>query len=97
MGELHCRLWDRMIKATEDYLSGDIGLRRLVESLEGSLRASEIRDDVLIKEFYGYWEPLEVQYACHRELGSDLETDRLRQDVEAMRVFLIGARKRIEL
>ncbi|NOX58729.1 MAG: hypothetical protein GXP29_07725 [Planctomycetes bacterium] len=95
MGEHQLRLWGYMIEATEEYLADAITLRHVIGQLEGSLDASELKNEELIREFYALWEPLEIEYACNLEMGTPLDDAMLRQSVEAMRKFLIRTKERV--
>ena len=85
-----------MLRAIEDYLSGQMHLGRLVGFLEMSLDASELKDESLIRGFYECWEPLEVEYACNLEMGTPINEERLHHAVEAMKAFLLRTRALVE-
>jgi hypothetical protein len=85
-----------MIEATDHYLAQRISLREVVGHLEASLDASEMKDEDLIREFYDYWGPLEVAFACNLETGMPIDEVGIRREVEAMRAFLLRTRNRVK-
>ena len=90
------RLWDKMAGTAQAYLIGECGLGALVSELNACLQASEITDRTIVEEFYRYWEPLENEYACSREMGLAIDEKRMRSGVEEMLVFLNRTRARVQ-
>lgn len=60
LNEHQVNLWKTMIKLIEDYLENKIEFRYLVNSLEGLIDASEIKNKEVVKEWYSHWGPLEM-------------------------------------
>ena len=89
MGEHQLGLWKHMIEATEGYLTGHRSLAELINALEGSLDAAEIKDKDLVHEFYEYWDPLECAYAPSLDPNWSPDEELARKAAEEMRAFLL--------
>ncbi len=81
-------MWLRMINLTDDFIEGRCDLRRLSGSLEGLLDTSEIKDQRLVKMFYDYWQPFEIECACSAEMGTAIDLERMRDQAREMKEFL---------
>ncbi len=86
MNEHQKRLWQEMIDLIQSYLDGqNEDFNNIVGKLEGALDAAEIKDDVLVNEWYDYWTPLEIRRAVD---GDQINKNRAREELNAMKVFL---------
>lgn len=90
MNEHQQRLWQRMINAIDSYLSEeDEDFFKLVGDLEGNLDASEIKDSILIGEWYDFWTSLEIVRAVALDEGNFVDKAEVIEDLEDMKRFLI--------
>ena len=94
MGEHQIRLWQHMLTAIDAYLAGEMALAEVTGRLEGSLDASEIKDAILIHDFYEHWGDIECINAPSPDPNSVSDKKLAREAVERMRVFLLGAESR---
>ena len=88
MAEFQGRHWRRMIDAVDDYLGGRLDLGALVGALESSLRASELKDEGLKRQFVDHWGPFEAAYAIAKEMGMAIDQEQMRATAVKMRAFL---------
>ncbi len=77
-----------MIDLIQSYLNGKTDdFVSLVGGLEGALDASEIKNELLVKQWYEYWTPLEIRRAVE---GNKVDKDKAIKELISMRDFLLG-------
>jgi hypothetical protein len=87
MNEHQRRLWINMIDLIESYLNNENqDFYGIVGKLEGALDASEIKDTVLINQWYDFWTPLETRRALE---GTQVDKNKAMEELVAMREFLV--------
>lgn len=84
------RLWQSMIRFTDDYLAGKIAFSAMVASLEGILDASDIKDQDVIKKWYDMWTPLEIIRADTDASVSDEEKMKAAKEMKIYLQSVIG-------
>jgi hypothetical protein len=75
-----------MVQLIDDYVSGRLDFYRMVGDLEATLDAAEIKDQVLVKQWYTYWIPLETERALN---GNAVERTDVTSALNQMRTFLV--------
>ena len=90
MAEFQERHWRKMIQAVDNYIEGHMELEALVNMLESSLHASELKNELLKKDFLDHWGPLEDEFAIAKEMGTPINKERVRETAEKMRAFLVS-------
>jgi polysaccharide pyruvyl transferase WcaK-like protein len=86
MNEHQRRLWKNMIDLIESYLHNETkDFYEIVGKLEGALDASEIKDTVLINQWYDFWTPLEARRAVE---GNQVNRTKAMKELAAMKEFL---------
>jgi hypothetical protein len=81
------RLWQSMADLIQNYLDGkneDFFL--LVGKLEGALDASDIKDDILINQWYDFWTPLEIRRSIE---GNNIDKQKAIEELTRMKGFLL--------
>jgi len=87
MTEHQKRLWQSMIDLIQSYLSGKTDdFVSMVGGLEGALDASEIKNELLVKQWYEYWTPLEIRRSVE---GNKVDKDMAIKELMSMRAFLL--------
>lgn len=87
MNEHQIRLWQGMIDSIESYLRGETeDFYGIVGELEGALDASEIKDEILIDEWYEFWTPLEIRRAVER---NNVKKSKAIEELMGMKKFLL--------
>jgi hypothetical protein len=87
MNEHQKRLWKNMIDLIQSYLEGETeDFFRLVGGLEGALDASEIKDEVLIDQWYDFWTPLEIRRATE---GNNINKIEAKTELIKMKEFIL--------
>ncbi len=90
MNEHQQRLWQNMIDLIQHYLNGQTeDFDDLVGMLEGALDASEIKDHVMVSEWYDFWTPLEIRRAID---DGNVDKTKAIEELTAMRTFLLNSR-----
>lgn len=80
------KLWKEMIRIIENCLLNNTkDFYDVVGKLEGALDASEIKDPVLINQWYDLWTPLEIRRALE---GNNITREKAENELKAMRKFL---------
>jgi len=69
---------------TDDFYS-------IVGKLEGALDASEIKEEVLVSQWYDFWTPLEIRRAIE---GNDVDKNKAIEELTAMKLFLLSRQGR---
>ncbi len=88
MTEHQKRLWQSMIDSIQSYLNGTTDdFVSLVGGLEGALDASEIKNELLVKQWYEFWTPLEIRRATE---GNKVDKDKALKELMSMKDFLLG-------
>jgi len=87
MNTIQSNNWNNMIKAIDQYLLGNINYSEVVKNLEGLLDACDFKDNLLVNEWYQYWQPLEITNAVK---GDSIEIAEVKDNLEAMRNFLVS-------
>lgn len=86
--ENHCtRLIGEMLELIEQYVQGRLGFARLVNGLEGLVRAADFNDESIVKGWYAHWTPLEIRNAVD---GDGVKRADVEQELAAMVLFLRG-------
>lgn len=81
------RLWQCMIDLIQDYIDNDaVDFYNLVGKLEGALDAADIKDAALVKQWYDFWTPLEIQRALK---GHSIEKSNVINELIEFKNFLI--------
>lgn len=88
MGEFQLRHWHRMVQFLDDYMVGNLDLETLIQSLEATLDASELKDERLRKEFYDRWGIFEIEFAVEKEMGVRVDQGRMKNAASRMKEFL---------
>lgn len=87
MNDHQRRLWKDMIKLIESYLNDETkDFYGVVGKLEGALDASEIKDVVLVNQWYDFWTPLEIRRAIE---GNQVNKHKAMKELTAMKDFLL--------
>lgn len=87
MSEHQYRLWKIMINLIDSYLHNETqDFYEVVGKLEGALDASELKDTVLINQWYDFWTPLETRRAVE---GNQVNRIKAKEELAAMKEFLI--------
>jgi hypothetical protein len=80
-------IWQNMVDFIQKYLDGETkDFYSLVGKLEGELDASEIKDDLLINQWYIFWTPLETRRAIQ---GNNVDKEKAIYELTQMKDFLI--------
>jgi len=90
MAEFQERHWRKMIQAVDGYIAGHLELGALVNMLESSLHASELKSEILKEAFLDHWGPLDDYFAIAKEMGTPLNRERARDTAMKMRAFLVS-------
>lgn len=81
------RLWQSMIDEIQLYLDGKTDdFYGLVGKLEGALDASEIKDNLLINQWYDFWEPLEIRHSIE---GKNVDREKAIDELIKFKEFLL--------
>jgi hypothetical protein len=81
------RLWESMIVMIDGYINNESqDFYGIVGKLEGSLDASEIKDNNLINQWYDFWTPLEIRRAVE---GKYPNRSKAIEELKAMKSFLV--------
>lgn len=81
------RLWLSMIDMIQNYLDGkNEDFFSLVGNLEGALDASDIKDDILINQWYDFWTPLETRRSIE---GNNINRRKAVEELTKMKNFLL--------
>ncbi len=79
-----------MIDLIQDYLDGQTDdFYTVVGKLEGALDASEIKDEILVNQWYDFWTPLETRRAIE---GDNVNKGKAIEELTAMKLFLLSKR-----
>lgn len=90
MNEHQRQLWQNMIDLIESYLKNESqDFYGIVGKLEESLDASEIKDTILINQWYDFWTPLETLRVME---GNQVNRVKAIKKLIAMKEFLIEHR-----
>ncbi len=87
--EHQLRLWRDMIRFIDMYQKEDVDFPQLVVSLESALDAGEFKDEALVKEWYRFWTPLEIDRAVALNTEEETRREEVQKDIEEMRQFLM--------
>lgn len=79
------RLWRTMIDVIKDFRKGKIKFSDAVSKLEGALDAGEFKNEILIRQWYDYWTPLEILNATKGDTTTVEDADKY---LLAMELFL---------
>lgn len=74
-----------MLDLIRNYRDGNIVFSKMVRELEGILDASEIKDELIKKEWYSLWQPLETQNAIY---GDETNIQMVLRELETFEVFI---------
>jgi hypothetical protein len=81
------RLWESMIDEIQHYLDGETeDFYGLVGRLEGALDASDIKDNLLINQWYDFWTPLEARRSI---VGNNVDKQKAIEELTNMQRFLL--------
>ncbi len=95
MNEHQRRLWKNMIDLIQGYLIGQTeDFYQVVGMLEGALDAAEIKDQVLINEWYDYWTPLEIRRAVE---GNKVQKLKVFEELQAVEKFLLDYQENADM
>jgi hypothetical protein len=75
-----------MISLIDEYSAGQTPLDQLVDALEGTLDAAEIRDESMVSEWYDRWTPLELA----RSMPERASRPAISSALAEMRAFLLA-------
>lgn len=88
MDEHQHRLWVSMIDLIDSYISGqDQDFYSIVGKLEGALDAAEIKDNLIIKQWYEFWTPLEIRRAVE---GNQPNKDKAIKELQELKRFVLN-------
>jgi hypothetical protein len=78
-------LWQSMIDSIDSYLENETqDFYEIVGKLEGALDASEIKDKMLIDQWYNFWTPLEIRRAVE---GNQVNRTKAIKELTTMKEF----------
>jgi polysaccharide pyruvyl transferase WcaK-like protein len=81
------RLWQSMIDIIQDFVDRkNDDFCSLVGKLEGALDASDIKDDILINQWYDFWTPLEIRRSIEE---NNIDKRKAIEELEKMKKFLL--------
>ena len=88
------RLWQNMIDLIESYINEtNDDFCDLVGGLEGTLDASDIKNNELINRWYDFWTPLEIRRAVE---GNHIDNNKAIEDLQKMKKFLLLEKKNFD-
>ncbi len=60
--KLQSKLWANMLELIKKFRKEEINYSELIYRLEGALDAGDYQNEELVKQWYDYWTPLEIEY-----------------------------------
>lgn len=88
--EFQYKLWKNMIDIIDSYIDNENQeFADIVSQLQGDLDASEIEDRNLVRQWYSFWDPLEILVAVEDMEGRKVHKAQALPYLIAMKKFLV--------